>query len=55
MFFNFVNVLLILEYGGGVAFVTGRNLSWDLFIIKDFKAARCLGVRLSGVLSCLGF
>ena len=32
----------------------GRNLSWDLFFIKDFKAARCLGVRLSGVLSSLG-
>ena len=29
----------------------GRNLSWHIFFIKDFKAARCLGVRLSGVLS----
>ena len=26
----------------------GRNLSFDIFFIKDFKAARCLGV-----LSCL--
>ena len=28
----------------------GRNLSFDIFFIKSFKAARCLGVRLSEVL-----
>ena len=29
----------------------GRNLSFDIFFIKDFKAARCLGV-LFGIAIC---
>ena len=55
MFFNFVKVLLVVEYDGGVAFVSRKESKLgSLFFIKDFKAARCLGERLSAVLSCLG-
>ena len=54
MFFNFVNVLLVVEYDGGVAFVSRKESKLGSIFHQDFKAARCLGVRLSGVLSCLG-
>ena len=54
MYFNFVNVLLVVKYDGGVAFVSRKESKLGSLFIKDFKAERCLGVRLSGVLSCLG-
>ena len=47
--FNFVNVFFEAKYDSGIAFVGRINESLDLFFIKDFKAVRCLGVRLTGV------
>ena len=50
---NFVNVSLVVKYDGGIALVSRNESQFGSLFINDFKAVCCLGVGLSGVLSCI--
>ena len=54
MFFNFVNVLLVVKYDGGVAFVSRKESKLGSLFHQGLQSSTLFGVRLSGVLSCLG-
>ena len=54
MFFNFVNVLLVVEYDGGVAFVSRNESKLGFLFHQGLQSSTLFGARLSGILSCLG-